>query len=170
MEECGQCADGGGLKKGGGLGAVARGVDEREANTLLQEYVKKFERLTGGDAVVGGGGGGVVSTDGVEGSLRGAVLHQPAGVPTSDESVSIGGERANEGVRGRVIEEGALRRAVPGAGGVGRGLPVSEETRVRSNGYVAKAVRVEGAVCGAVSRSQTGGPRTQEKKYAHKQR
>ena len=61
MEECGQCADGGGLKKGGGLGAVARGVDEREANTLLQEYVKKFERLTGGDAVVGGGGGGVVT-------------------------------------------------------------------------------------------------------------
>jgi hypothetical protein len=49
------------LKKGGGLGAVARGVDEREANTLLQEYVKKFERLTGGDAVVGGGGGGVVT-------------------------------------------------------------------------------------------------------------
>jgi hypothetical protein len=37
MEECGQCADGGGLKKGGGVGAVARGGDEREENTLLPE-------------------------------------------------------------------------------------------------------------------------------------
>ena len=151
-------------KQRGGGGGVARAVDEREAKTLLQEYVKKFERLTGGDAVVGGGGGGVVCalTVGVEGPLRGAVLPRPLGAPASEESVGIGGEREKEGVRGRVVEEGALRRAEPGPGGVGRGLPVSEETRVSSGGHVAKAVRVEGAVCGAVPRSRTGGPRTPE--------